>query len=156
MKELHIISVGKIKESRIVELEQEYCKRLPSHFLKIHEVKSFEENTILEAQAIEKKIEAIIGRSNSSNFDLILLSEHGKNRSTPEFADWLYNLLASPSGKIFLAIGGAAGLDKSLYHKSNQLLSLSPLTFPHKLARLILIEQIYRAYTIKNNHPYHK
>ncbi len=153
MKELHVISVGKTKDSAILEIEQKYLNRLPVNFINIHEVKAYEENIILEASAIEKKIETIAG---SSKYKLILMSENGKNSNSCAFAKWLFDLLEGPTGKVFIIIGGAAGIEKSLYEKSDLLLSLSPLTFPHKIARMILIEQIYRAFTIRNSLPYHK
>ena len=73
---------------------------------------------------------------------------------TPKFSQWLFNTLET--SEFSLVIGGAAGHHETILNKAKGSISLSPLTFPHKLARIILVEQIYRAITLKEGHPYHK
>jgi 23S rRNA (pseudouridine1915-N3)-methyltransferase len=80
--------------------------------------------------------------------------EKGKQFTSVDFSKWLFE--KSETQKIIFIIGGAAGHGEEVIAKANFKLSLSELTYPHKLARLLLVEQIYRAITIKNNHPYNK
>ena len=102
----------------------------------------------------------IINESKSFNLDnirvnniIICLSEEGKSFSSIELTSLLLNF---KNKKINFLIGDADGIPSDIKDKSNLLLSLSPFTFPHELARLILIEQIYRAISISNNSPYHR
>ena len=102
----------------------------------------------------------IINESKSFNIDnipfnniIICLSEEGKSFSSIELTSLLLNF---KNKKINFLIGDADGIPSDIKEKSHLLLSLSPLTFPHELARLILLEQIYRAISISNNSPYHR
>lgn len=93
---------------------------------------------------------------NISNFDyLISMSPEGKNFSSKEFAELISNKLMSYKNIIFF-IGSAKGLDKSIIQKSNELISFGKNTWPHQLCTAMLVEQIYRAEQIINNHPYDK
>jgi len=83
------------------------------------------------------------------------LTETGKQRSSVHFAHWLESLAVN-NKPIALVIGGAAGFSTEVIEAAHARCSLSLLTFPHKIARVILIEQLYRAHTILKNHPYHK
>ncbi len=82
------------------------------------------------------------------------LSEFGKERTSEAYSEWLFQCLEARNQMIFL-IGGAEGIDDAVYNECDAKISLSKLTFPHKLARLLFIEQLYRAISIKENHPYH-
>lgn len=150
MKELHLIVVGKLKDKRLEALEEDYLKRIKSPKLHIHEVKSHKENLDLEANEVEKKLNDI-----GSTFP-ILLAENGQLFDSPKMSKWLFNLLEIRSEKIVFIIGGASGHGKKIIQQSKQSLSLSPLTYPHKLARVLFVEQVYRCVTIFNGHPYHK
>ena len=88
-----------------------------------------------------------------NNNIIISLSEEGKQFNSIELT---YLLLNFKNKKIIFLIGDADGISSDVKKKSDLLLSLSPLTFPHELARLILLEQIYRAISISNNSPYHR
>lgn len=152
MKTIHLICVGKNKDSHYLSLEEEYLKRIKTFKLKIHEVKSHEEKLDLEAAEIQKKL-ASIGKNRELPF--FLLTEKGKNHHSKSFAKFLDKSL-NGLGDFALVIGGASGHGQDLYDKCQGELSLSPLTFPHKMARLILVEQIYRGETILLGHPYNK
>ena len=130
---LSINAIGKIKKNWIREGINQYKKRMPD--LIINESKSFNIDNI--------RINNII----------ICLTEEGKSFSSIELTSLLLNF---KNKKINFLIGDADGIPSDIKDKSNLLLSLSPLTFPHELARLILIEQIYRAISISNNSPYHR
>ena len=130
---LSINAIGKIKKNWIREGVNQYKKRMPD--LIINESKSFNINNL------------------QVNNIIICLSEEGKSFNSIELTSLLLNF---KNKKINFLIGDADGIPSDIKEKSHLLLSLSSLTFPHELARLILLEQIYRAISISNNYPYHR
>ena len=86
---------------------------------------------------------------------LLALHEHGKMHTTLQLADFLQQRANAGTRQLIILIGGAFGLDNSLLDRAQLKLSLSPLTFPHQLVRLIMTEQLYRAYTVLNREKYH-
>lgn len=100
-----------------------------------------------EARLMEKYLTA--------GSELVLLDEKGKMMSSTEFAAWLQQKMNAGTKNLVFAVGGPYGFHESIVRKSNHLLSLSPMTFPHQLVRLIFAEQLYRALTILRNEPYH-
>ena len=130
---LSINAIGKIKKNWIREGVNQYKKRMPD--LIINESKIFNLDNI------------------QVNNIIICLSEEGKSFSSIELTSLLLNF---NNKKIDFLIGDTNGIPPDIKEKSHLLLSLSPLTFPHELARLILLEQIYRAISISNNSPYHR
>ena len=118
-----------------------YLKRLPG--LKIIEIKD----------STQKKEEYAIKEIIKKNQTLVTLNENGQLFTSTQLAN---KLLASQNQNITFAIGGASGLSSSINTSADWQLSLSPLTYPHELARLLLIEQLYRAKTITQGGPYHK
>jgi 23S rRNA (pseudouridine1915-N3)-methyltransferase len=152
MKEIHLIVVGKLSDKNIQALEDEYLKRIKAPNLKIHEVKAGSENLDIEGAEVEKKILDI---SKGSKPHIVLLSEWGKDKDSQDFSNWLENLFLAHPLLIFV-IGGAAGHGKNILDMSHDKLSLGKMTYPHKLARLLFVEQVYRAQTIRTGHPYHK
>ena len=154
MREIYLITVGKLKDTCFLEKERDYIKRLSFLGLIIKEVKSYKEDKDQEADEVLKKIKEI---SRDKQPYVILLSERGKIfKGSQQFSFWLTDLVGKINKKVIFVIGGAAGHGKLLDKKADFKISLSPLTFPHKLCRLIFIEQIYRAGTISEGHPYHK
>ncbi len=151
MKKLHLIVVGKLKDKNIEALEKDFLQRINSVDFQIHELKANAQDKSSEGKLILKKIQDI---NKTQNCHVVALTEFGKERDSVGFSKWLYNNLESSQGLIFI-IAGAEGFDASVLSASQERISLSKLTFPHKLARLLFIEQIYRAITIKENHPYH-
>lgn len=149
MKTLHLICVGKNKEKPYLELEADYLKRLKTFKLQIHEVKSHEEKLELEAEEVLKKLQSL-----KKEVPFFLLTEKGKAHNSIKFSQFVEKNLEL--GDFALVIGGASGHGDVLYQKAKGEVSLSLLTFPHKMARLILVEQIYRAETISLGHPYNK
>ena len=87
--------------------------------------------------------------------ELFLLDEKGKELSSSQFAQWIEKRMISGSRQIVFVIGGPYGFSPEVYARSNGLLSLSKMTFPHQLVRLIFAEQLYRALTIIKGEPYH-
>lgn len=148
MKSVYLLTVGKLKDKNLEAIEYSYIKRINNPKLKIVEVKSSAENKEAEAKEILKKIDSF-----SNNPFVITLTEFGKELDSYKFSEWFFNTLVNKD--IFFIICGAEGPDKILLEKTDYKLSLSQMTMPHKLARIIFIEQIYRAITIEQNHPYH-
>ncbi len=151
MKDLHLIVVGKLGDKNIEELEKDYFKRITSPKLTIHEVKAHSENLDKEAKEVSQKLEEL---SQPNNPFIVLLTENGKQFTSVNFSKWLSE--KNETQRIVFIIGGASGHGQEIINRANFKLSLSELTYPHKLARLLLVEQIYRAQTIKANHPYNK
>jgi 23S rRNA (pseudouridine1915-N3)-methyltransferase len=149
MKSAHLIVVGKLKDKNLYSLEAEYLKRIKNPQLLIHEVKAIAEDQEEEAKSILKKAQSL-----GADHFLIILTEFGQEFHSPMFSKWIYEKVEAGRELIFV-ICGAQGPTKYLLEKSNAQLSLSKLTYPHKLARLIFIEQFYRAMTINTGHPYH-
>jgi len=136
-----IIAIGKIKKKWIQTGIEMYLSRLPG--LKILEIK---DNT-------QTKEESIIKELIRKNETLVTLNENGHSFTSMQLSKKLLN---SHNQNITFVIGGATGLSPSLNNSASWQLSLSPLTFPHEIARLLLIEQLYRAQTITQGSPYHK
>jgi len=87
---------------------------------------------------------------------LVVLDETGKNHSSRELAAWLEKSLAGGSQELAFVVGGYQGIPEELKNKADKILSLSRMTFPHEIARTLLLEQVYRAISINMNLPYHK
>ena len=146
---INIIAIHKIAEiSKEASIIADYLKRIPWKIsIKQLEVKGkfpASKQKICEGELLLKAIPA-------GSF-VIILDEYGSQFTSKEFSLRL-NKIAQP---ITFIIGGAYGLSEEIKNRANLLLSLSNMTMPHILARIILVEQIYRAYTISENHPYHK
>ena len=144
---LTIIAVGHKMPSWVSTAYQEYSKRLPSDCAV--ELKELKPDSSPAKEAV--KILALIPK----NTLVIALDEHGKDINTKELASQLKYWRDIGTDVVFL-IGGANGLDGSLKSKEAPIWRLSSLTLPHAMARLVLIEQLYRAWTILQGHPYHR
>lgn len=151
MRDLHIIVVGKLNDKNIEDLEHDYFKRLTSPKLHIHEARAHSEDLAKEAKEVLTKIDDI---SKTENPFIVLMMEKGKQFTSVDFSRWLSNI--SDRQSVVFVIGGASGHGEEVIKRAHFKLSLSELTYPHKLARLLLVEQIYRAQTIAAGHPYNK
>lgn len=147
-RQIHLIVVGKLKDAHLEALENDYLKRINNPELLIHEVKASAENKDAEAEAIIKKVKDLGGGH------VVALTEWGKRYTSVAFAEWSRSIL-DRSNKLILIIAGAEGFSTEVLNLCQERLSLSELTFPHKLARILLVEQLYRAQTIRTGHPYH-
>jgi len=150
-KTLNLIVVGKLKDAHLEAIENDYLKRINNPELIIHEVKASAENKEAEGEVILKKIKDLCQGGSSH---IIVMSEWGKKHTSVAFAEWTKNLIEKPS-KVFFVIAGAEGFSDEVLKASQEKISLSDLTFPHKIARILLVEQLYRAQTIRSGHPYH-
>ncbi len=150
---IKIITIGSIKEQYLKDAIDEYKKRISKYTnLEIIELK--DEGLVEESKA--KKLEAEKIERNLNDRDYIITLEiEGKEYGSVEFAEKLRNIQIENSNIVFI-IGGSYGLADSIKEKAKMHLSFSKMTFPHQLFRVLLLEQIYRAFKINNNESYHK
>lgn len=150
---IKIICIGKIKEDFYKEAIKEYLKRLSKYTeVKIIELPDY--GLLDEKSMIKKESEEIDNIINTKDYNIVL-DINGKELDSIELASKISDIQISNSNITFI-IGGSCGLEEELKNKCNYRLSFSKLTFPHQLFRVILLEQLYRAYKINNNESYHK
>lgn len=155
MLNLKLIAVGKLKEKAFIELEKEYLKRLKP-FAKISVIEIPDQPHTNETDASiarQKEAEKILKQIKTDSYT-IAFDEAGKSLTTQHFAVLLKPFNES-GHEVNLIIGGSTGLDESIKKRADIILSLSPLTFTHNFARVILAEQLYRVVTILNGKKYH-
>ena len=148
---IKIVCVGKIKEKFLSLAIAEYLKRL-SKYTKIDILQVADESNAEKALKVEG--EKILSKIHDDEY-VIALDISGDNISSIEFAKKVDSVFNNYS-KLTFVIGGSYGLSSQVKKRSNYLLSFSKMTFPHQMFRVILLEQIYRAYKINNNESYHK
>lgn len=155
-----IVCVGKIKEKFYRDAIAEYEKRL-SKYCKFDIIEVADEKTPDKASATEeeqikeKEAQRILSKIKDDAY-VCTLEIDGKKFSSEGFAEWIEQSGIRGISSIYFVIGGSLGLHSSVLKRSNQVLSFSDMTFPHQLMRVILSEQIYRAFRIINKEPYHK
>jgi 23S rRNA (pseudouridine1915-N3)-methyltransferase len=156
MADINIVCIGKLKEKYFLEAQAEYLKRL-SAFCRVSVIERKESplpkgaSGALIEKAVEEESASILG---SAKGTLIALSPDGGKMDSQEFAAFIKNSMRS--GDITFAVGGSYGLGRSLRQKAGKIISFSDMTFPHQLFRIILLEQIYRAFMITEGRTYHK
>ena len=157
---IKIICVGRIKEKYLQDGIDEYKKRISKYAnVEIIELsdESIVENPSQKEIDIIKKKEADKIKNHIDSHDFVCaLDLSGKQQTSEEFANKINDITVQGFSTIDFIIGGSLGIDKELVTNSNMVLSFSKLTFPHQLFRMILLEQIYRAFKINNNETYHK
>ena len=155
-----IIAVGKIKEKFYRDAIDEYAKRL-SKYCKFEIIEVADEKTpdkcseTEEQMILSKESEKILKHIRPDMF-VYALAIKGKKVDSVAFADEINRLALSGKSSIAFVIGGSLGLHSSVLSRADRQLSFSDMTFPHQLMRVILSEQIYRAYRIIAGEPYHK
>ena len=155
-----IIGVGKIKEKYLKLGIDEFSKRLTKYCkLDVIELddEKYPENLSEKDMLIVKDKEGkkILSKIKNNSY-VIALAIDGKNLSSEELADTMSKLAVRGNSHITFVIGGSLGLSDEVLKRADYKLSFSKMTFPHQLMRLILLEQVYRAFRINNNEPYHK
>lgn len=156
MLKLKIICLGKFKDKALASLEQEYLKRLrPFAKVKLVELSEVPYRDNDDLDRVKKKEAELISKHLPADAIIILLEEKGTLRNSKDFASFLERLGGLGQELVFV-LGSGLGLHQSLHEVSNHQVSLSPLTFPHNIARMLLEEQIYRACTIIAKKDYHK
>ncbi len=154
------VAVGKIKESYLKEAMAEYGKRL-SRYCKLEIIELPDEKTpegasqSEEQQIKEREGERILKALREEAY-VIALDIQGSRPDSVEFSRKLENLAIQGKSHIAFVIGGSLGLSPAVLRRAQERVSFSAMTFPHQLMRVILLEQVYRAYRIMNGEPYHK
>lgn len=157
---ISILSVGKLKEKYLKAGIEEYLKRL-SGYAKVEVVEVPDEKApeilspVEMEQVKQKEGEKLLAKISPDTY-VIALAIDGKMKSSEELADSLDKLATYGKSKFAFVIGGSLGLSNEVLLRADEKLSFSKMTFPHQLMRLILLEQIYRAFRINRNEPYHK
>lgn len=150
---IKIIAVGALKEKYLKEAIEEYKKRIKKYTdIEIIEVK--DEGLLPPIQAMEKESEKIKKHISEKEY-IITLEIEGKQFTSEEFSKKIEDIQMINSNITFI-IGGSYGINQSIKEKAKMHLSFSKMTFPHQLFRVLLLEQIYRAFKIINNESYHK
>lgn len=155
-----LITVGKIKEKYLRDAIAEYTKRL-SKYCRLEIIEVADEKTPDQASGtVEENIRTKEGerilKYIRDDMYVITLEIAGKMLSSEEFARKIETLGIQGKSSIAFVIGGSIGLGKEVLKRSDFALSFSKMTFPHQLMRVVLLEQVYRAYRIINGEPYHK
>lgn len=160
MQRVTLLCVGKLKEKFYADAAAEYAKRL-SRYCKLDIVELPEERLPEDPSpaqidaALAKEAEAIRGKLPPSA-TLVALCVEGRERSSEGLAELMARWAGRGESRVVFLIGGSHGLHASLKAQAAEKLSMSPMTFPHHLARVMLLEQIYRAYQINAGTRYHK
>ncbi|MFD2728152.1 23S rRNA (pseudouridine(1915)-N(3))-methyltransferase RlmH [Enterococcus camelliae] len=157
---IKIISVGKLKEKYLTAGISEYVKRLGGYtkiqLIEVADEKAPENLSESEMMQVkEKEGERILAKIKDQEYVYALAIE-GKNPSSESFAKQLDQLAVQGKSQFVFVIGGSLGLSQAVMNRSNTQISFGKMTYPHQLMRLILVEQIYRAFRINKGEPYHK
>ncbi|AOM14153.1 23S rRNA (pseudouridine(1915)-N(3))-methyltransferase RlmH [Bacillus thuringiensis] len=164
---ISIISIGKLKEKYLKQGIAEYLKRLsayakvevielPDEKVELPDEKAPENLSEAEMLIVKEKEGIRILDKISDDTHVIALAIEGKQKSSEEFAVSLDRLATYGKSKVAFVIGGSPGLSSEVMKRSNESLSFSKMTLPHQLMRLVLLEQVYRAFRINRGEPYHK
>ena len=155
-----IISVGKLKEKYLKLGIEEFSKRLAKYckldMIELDDEKGPESLSEKDMLIVKDKEGKKILSKIKNNSYVIALAIDGKNLSSEELADTMSKLAVRGNSHITFIIGGSLGLSDEVLKRADYKLSFSKMTFPHQMMKLILLEQVYRAYRINNNEPYHK
>ena len=153
---IRLLAIGKTDDSKLQQLIDQYAKRL-SHYVKfdldiIPDIKNTK--SLSEAQQKEKEGELILKKLSATDV-LVLLDENGKQFSSVDFSSYLQKRMNAGIKTLVFVIGGPYGFSETVYAKAQGKISLSKMTFSHQMVRLFVVEQLYRAFTILRNEPYH-
>ena len=160
MQKISLICVGKLKEPFYAAAVAEYQKRLTRHckleILELSEQRLGDDPSPAEIEQALAREAAVIEEKLPRSATLIAMCIEGKLLSSTELSETITRLGATGSSQLVFLIGGSFGLHPRIKEQAALRLSMSPMTFPHHLARVMLLEQIYRAYQIAGGSKYHK
>lgn len=152
-----ILATGRTREAAILSLEQEYARRLPAPWT--YDVRELKASTATDT-TVAKREESAVQRAALHSLPpgtvTIALDEAGKLLSSTQWAEHVERWQNSGTRTLAFLIGGAAGLLPEVKQACTTVWSLSPLTMPHQLVRAMLAEQVYRTFTLRTGHPYHR
>ena len=156
---IKFIAVGKLKEKYWKEAFSEYAKRLTKYtkveLIEIDEEKISVENESMMKISKDKEGERILKKVANNDY-VILFDVQGKAMDSVELANKIQTLIDQGNANLCFILGGSYGFSNDVYARSQAKISMSKMTFPHQFARIMAIEQVYRAYKINNNEKYHK
>lgn len=160
MQKVTVLCVGKLKERFYIDAAAEYCKRLQRHckleLLELPEYRLPDNPSPAEIQKALETEAAAIREKLPKGGALVAMCIEGKTCSSETLAQRMEDFAVSGKTQVTFLIGGSVGLDASLKAQADWKLSMSPMTFPHHMARIMMLEQIYRAYQIQQGTKYHK
>ena len=159
MIKIKLLTIGNLKEKYLVSMQEEYLKRL-SNYAKVtiveeKEEKSNDVNDSIITQILTKEGERLLNKIDDNDY-VVLLDLHGQEMDSVKFAKLIDSKMTNGYSSFAFVIGGSYGVSEALRKRANTRLSLSPMTFTHQFTRIIILEQIYRAFKINNNEVYHK
>ena len=154
--QIELIVVGKTDSKEVSSLVEMYAKRV-NHYCRfsittlpdLRNTKNLSSN-----QQNQSEGERILAQLTESDY-VVLLDEHGEELRSMDFAQWIRKRMVSGLKRLVFVIGGPYGFSEEVYRRANSKLSLSKMTFSHQIVRAIFAEQLYRAFTILRNEPYH-
>ena len=155
-----IVTVGKLKEKYLKMGIEEFSKRLGAYakinIVEVPDEKAPESLSDADMEIVKKKeADRILAKIGTDAY-VIALAIDGKMKTSEELSADLESLMTYGRSKVAFVIGGSLGLHDSVIKRADELLSFSKMTFPHQMMKLILLEQVYRAFRIMKNEPYHK
>ena len=157
---ISILCVGKVKEKFYRDAIDEFSKRLSRYckleIIEVADEKTEEQSTENEIRLVKEKEGERLLKNIKEDAYVIALCIDGKQLDSEELSEKIEKLGVQGTSHICLVIGGSLGLADAVVKRADFKLSFSKMTFPHQLMRVILLEQVYRAYRIMNNEPYHK
>jgi 23S rRNA (pseudouridine1915-N3)-methyltransferase len=151
-----LLLVGKTNDDYIRKGMDNYLKRMKRYIsFTVETIPALKNAKSLSKEQVKEKEGLLILSKISEHDFLLLLDENGKEMSSVEFSNYLKKMMLQSVKNLVFVIGGAYGFSPQVYARGNSKLSISQMTFSHQIIRLIFMEQIYRAFTIINNEPYH-
>lgn len=150
---IQILAIGKLKKGAQSALMEEYLKRLKGWKVQIQQINEAKAATSAQRKQLDAK--NILSYLTKDAF-IIALDERGIDLNSMEFAQMLQDAQQRFYSQVMIIIGGSDGLHEDIRKRCHKIVAFGRLTWPHQLVRILLCEQIYRAQTIINNHPYHK
>jgi 23S rRNA (pseudouridine1915-N3)-methyltransferase len=153
---IKIIAIGKTHKSFLIDGENEYLKRLKKYIqIEKTEIPDLKNAKKLTQDQIKNKEGKLLLQKIENNSLIVLLDENGKQYKSSDFSKWTQDKMNRGYKNIIFLIGGAYGFSEEVYNAANEKIALSKMTFSHQMIRMLFVEQIYRAFTIINNEPYH-
>ncbi|MBC8265525.1 MAG: 23S rRNA (pseudouridine(1915)-N(3))-methyltransferase RlmH [Flavobacteriales bacterium] len=150
------LTIGKTSEKYLIEGIAQFQKRLKHYtqfeIIEIPNIKKAQ--NFSKSELMKKEGELILGKLQTSDY-LVLLDNKGQDFTSLKFSKKVQQWMLSGKKRIVFVIGGAYGFSDEVYKRTTEKLSLSKMTFSHQMVRLFFVEQLYRAYTILGNEPYH-
>ena len=154
--QLIVAAIGQRMPSWVQQAWSEYARRFPRACpLELHEIPLLKRSRKADIESLRKREGQALLSSVPSGFRIIALDERGKQWTTMELAEQMENWMREERGVCFL-VGGPDGLPRQCTEQAHNTWSLGRLTLPHPMVRAILAEQLYRAWTVTQNHPYHR